>query len=45
MFHTFQRFSLEKQLFISFVGFAAVLLLFDHGCEPGSGHQPAVSVH
>ena len=31
MFHTFQRFSLEKQLFASFVGFAAVLLLLTMG--------------
>ena len=31
MFHTFQRFSLEKQLFITFVGFAAVLLILTMG--------------
>ena len=31
MFRAFQRFSLEKQLFVSFVGFAAVLLLLTMG--------------
>ena len=31
MFRAIQRFSLEKQLFVSFVGFAAVLLLLTMG--------------
>ena len=47
MFRAFQRFSLEKQLFVSFVGFAAVLLLLTMGVTlfldiSGSSSPPTV---
>ena len=35
MLRTFQRFSLEKQIFVSFVGFAALLLLLTMGVSLG----------